>query len=1048
MNLTRAAINNNRITFTLLVVLVFAGLSSYRGMPQAQDPGFTIRAALVMTEFPGASPARVEQLVTDKLEKVIQEIPELDTIVSQSKPGISIITVNFQERYTDMRPIFDNLRRKVERAANDLPQGAATPRVDDEFGDVFSTLVTLVGDGYSYAELEDVSKQVRDELLLIDDVAKVDVYGVQDERIFVEYTNARLAELGLSPQQLRGILSARNIIDSGGDLRTASEQIVLEPSGDFSSVEDLRRALIPMPQGDLLPLRDIASVTRDYIDPPRSKVRVDGEAGILLGISMREGGNVVELGDEIRITIDRLTGRLPHGIDLSILQDGGEIVDVKVQSFVSNLLQSVGIVMLVMLLSLGLRTGLVVATLIPMAIIMAFIFMPMWDVGIDQMSLAALIIALGLLVDNAIVMSESILVRMREGQPPLEAAVGSANELSTSLLISSLTTAAAFLPIYLAESAVGEYTGALFKVVTITLLSSWVLAMTMIPLLCYMFLKVKKQEGGSAYDSKFYRIYRKLLLQLLRRPLISLACVFLVFYGSLMLFRFVPVIFFPDDDRPTLTAQIKLPYGTPLAATEEVIEQIETYIATDLLVGQAEPLPPSGGVLAWLGRLLGLSDEQPNGVTDYTTFLGNGGPRFYLGHDPEQSSPAYALMMINTTTRRSTDWVVDKLRAKAAEIPSVQATIEPLATGPPGGKPIAVRISGREYEEVFDLVDQFKAYLASIEGPIDINDNWGARSKKFLVNVDDDRAQRAGVTNEDVALSLKSLLSGYDATTYREGDKVIPVLLRSNQARGTRIDRFGSINVFSQSTGQSVPIEQVADAEVAWQPANIQRRDRLQTVTVDAELLPGYASNVLLPDIEAWLDEQSVGWPLGYSYEIGGEDEASREANESIGVKLPISGLLIVLLLVAQFNSFRRPAIILLTIPLGLIGVVIGLIVLRGTFGFMTLLGIISLAGIVINNAIVLIDRIGVEIENGHSPERAVIESAQRRLRPILLTTFTTLGGMIPLYLGGGPLFESMAAAIMFGLIFATLLTLGVVPILYTLFFRLQYRQFRYEDAA
>ncbi len=1048
MRVTRAAIERNRVTFAVLAVVLFAGIQSYNGMPRAQDPGFVIRTALVVTEFPGASPARVEQLVTDKLEKAIQEMPELDFLESQSKPGISIISVNVQERYKVMRPIWDSLRRKVDRAEQDLPAGARPPRVDDEFSDVFGTLVTLAGDGYSMAELEVVGKEIRDELLLIDDVAKVDLYGVQDERIFVEYTNARLTELGLSPQQLRGILSARNIIDSGGQVRSPAEEIVLEPTGDFESVEDLRRALIPLPSGDLLPLADIARVERDYVDPPTSAVRVNGQASLLLAASMREGGNVVDLGVDIRTTIDRLQGLYPHGIDLSIVQDEGRIVDAKVASFVSNLVQAVAIVLAVMLLSLGLRTGLVVATLIPMAIVLAFIFMPLWGVGIDQMSLAALIIALGLLVDNAIVMSESIMVQMGEGKSRIDAAVSSAGELALPLLISSLTTSAAFLPIYLAKSAVGEYTGSLFKVVTITLLSSWVLALTMIPLLCSLFLRVAKQEEGVGFDSRLYRGYRRLLLLCLARPALTVVAVIAIFVGSLQLFQFVPVIFFPDDDRPTLTAQLKLPFGTPLSATETVVDRFEQFIADELMVGKAEPLPPAAGLMATISRLFG-NEEPPNGVVDYTTFLGNGGPRFYLGHSPEQSSPAYALMLINTTTRQSTDWAVEKLQRFGAEIPGLETTIDPLSAGPPGGKPIEVRISGRDYERVFDLVDRFKTYLRSIDGPVDVTDNWGARSKKLMVKVDDDRAQRAGVTNEDVALSLKTMLSGTDVTDFREGDKIIPVTLRSDQAGGVALERFGSVNVFSQATGSSVPIEQVAQAEVQWQPANIQRRDRLQTVAVRAELLPGYSAARVVPEVAAWLEEESASWPLGYSFEIGGEDEASREANESIGVQLPVAGLLIVLLLVAQFNSLRRPAIILLTIPLGLIGVVIGLIVLRASFGFMTMLGVISLAGIVINNAIVLLDRVRVEIEeNGRTPQQAIIESAQRRLRPILLTTVTTLGGMIPLYLGGGPLFESMAAAIMVGLVFATLLTLGVVPVLYALLFRVSFADYRYGRSA
>jgi multidrug efflux pump subunit AcrB len=1027
VSLTRAAIEKDRITFAFLLVILVAGVRAYLGMPQSEDPGFTIRTAMVITYFPGASPERVEQLVTDKLEKAIQEIPQVDVINSQSNNGVSIVLVDIQERYKVMRPIWDDLRRKVDRVAEELPEGVIGPNVNDEFGDVFGTVVNLTGDGYTEAELKDVADEVRDELLLIDEVAKVEIHGAQEERVFVEYNNANLAELGLSPGQLKGILESRNIIIPGGEVRTADEQIVLEPSGNFESIEDLKRTIISLPGRDeLIYLEDVAHIYRGYIDPPRHKMRATGVPGLALAISMREGGNILALGEEVTATIDRLQRSYPHGIEFEFTQFQAGEVEGKVDDFVGNLVQAVVIVMLVMLASLGLRTGLVVASLIPMAIVMSFIFMAAFDVGINSMSLAALIIALGLLVDNAIVMSESIMVSISEGKPAKEAAIESAAELRTPLLVSSLTTAAAFLPIYLAKSAVGEYTAALFQVVTMTLLCSWVLALTMIPLFCVLFLKVEPKKEG-AFETRFYRSYRAVLLWGLRRPWRGVLMVTLVFFGSLQLFRFVPAIFFPPNERQTLTVELRLPTGTPLASTEEVAIEVEEFIAETML----------------------LDDEQieagEEGVTDWATFIGEGAPRFFLSYGPEQASPEYAILVINTTSRPFVDVAVERLREFCRRFPGLKAEIDPLPLGPPAGDPIEVRVAGRDIDTIFSLVDQVKTRLAEVAGPRNIADNWGARSKKLLVEINEARAQRAGVTNEDVAISLQTILSGITTTEYREEDKIIPVTLRSVGADRLDLAKLDSVNVFSQVTGRSVPLKQVADLEVAWQPSNIRRRDRLRTVTVAADLEPGFTAIGVNQSLVPLLDEVSASWPVGYSYEIGGEDEASQEANASIAEQLPVAGLIIVLLLVGQFNSVRRPLIILITIPLGIIGVVVGLLVMRSYFGFMTLLGLVSLAGIVINNAIVLLDRIKIEVDvNGLEPRRAIVESAQRRLRPILLTTFTTLGGLIPLYIGGGVMYRPMAVAIMFGLVFATALTLGVVPILYSLFFKVSFSEFDY----
>jgi len=1034
MSITAAAIAKKRITGTALAVVVVAGLSAYDAMPRAEDPGFTIRTALVTTIFPGASPERVEQLVTDKLEKRIQEMPEIDFLNSRSKPGVSLIYVNVKESYRTMRPIWDNLRRKVEAAVPDLPEGIVGPTVDDEFGDVFGTLIALTGDGFSYAELKEVADRSRDELLLIEEVAKVEIAGIQRERVFVEFSGARLAELGLSPGQLKSILESANIIFPGGQVFTDREQIVLEPSGSFESVEQLAQTVIRLPGTGLVQLGDVANVRRGYVDPPASMVTHQGHPALVLAVSLREGGNIITLGEEVRKTLARLRAAYPVGLEFDVLYFQPEFVQKKVDDFVMNLLQAIGIVIAVMLLFLGLRTGLVIASLIPMAMVAAFMVMGFLSIGLDQMSLAALIIALGMLVDNAIVMSESIMVQMGEGKGAVQAACDSAAELRIPLLTSSLTTAAAFLPIYLAESTTGEYTAPIFEVVTITLLCSWLLALTMTPLLCVLFLKVGADASGESFDGRPYRLYRRTLLALLARPLVTVAGAVLLLLGSFQLLRFVPQIFFPANDKPVMYAELSYPVGTPLERTRAAIEELDGFIATEM---RAE-VGADGAVTR-------------HGITSWASFAGSGPPRFYLSLSQEPPSPEYSYLLMDTTDRwRMESEFIPRLEAFCRErFPDATFLAAPLALGPPVQAPIQVRISGREADQVFDIVESVKTRLTETPGTRDIGDDWGPRAKKLFVRIDQARAQRAGLTNEDVAISLQTVLSGITITDYREEDEIIPVVLRSVAADRQDLGKLETHNIYVQRTGRAVPLKQVADIEVVFQPASVLRRDRLKTVTVDAGLEPGYNAISVARQLQSWLEEESRGWPPGYRFEQGGEIESSAQAQASIGAKLPIAGLIIVLLLVAQFDSLRRPAIIVLTIPLGLVGVILGLLVTQQPFGFMALLGVISLAGIVINNAIVLIDRIGLEIGvNGLEPRRAIVEAGQRRLRPILLTTATTVGGLVPLWLGGGPLFEPLAVAILFGLLFATLLTLGIVPVLYALFFRVRFAGFRYGDAS
>ncbi|GGC00764.1 multidrug transporter AcrB [Marinobacterium zhoushanense] len=1017
MNITAGAIGNSRLTWVLVLCIVLAGIDTFLKMPRAYDPGFIIRAAQITTQFPGASPERVEQLITSPIEDVVKEIPELDFVKSESRTGVSIVTVNISESYKDMRPIWDELRRKVDDIRSDMPDGVVGPSVNDEFGDVFGIVMSITGEGFSYAEVERVAEQVRDRLLRIPDAAKVEIYGDQEERIFVEFDNARLSELGISPNQLSQALATRNIVIPGGSFALGNERIALEPSGNFETVEDIRKTILSIPGSEnLLYLDDIAEVSRGYVDPAQALVHSSGTPALALGIAMREGGNNILLGEQVRAALDELQPNYPYGIEFDLVNFVPDEVDQKVRDFVVNLLQAVAIVTLVMLISLGLRTGLVVASLIPLAMLLAIIVMSVLGIGLDQISLAALIIALGMLVDNGIVMSESIMVQMETGKRALAAAVDSAAELKIPLLTASLTTAAAFLPIYLAESNVGEFTASLFKVVTITLLSSWVISLTVIPMLCVHFMKVAPRS--EAFDSGLYGIYRRALLALLRHRFITLAVTLVVFAVAMLGFRYLPNLFFPPSDRLYFKVELELPEGTAIERTEQVVSELERYMQREWVV----------------------SDSRASGVTNWVSYVGNAGPKFILSHNPKPSNPSYALMIVNVSDLALVDPAMDGVRAYAFEhFPDLRLKTRRIENGPSVENPVEVRLSGQDSASLFNAVKALKVRMAEIGGLDAISDDWGQRIKKLEIRIDQPRALRAGVTSQDIAISLQAGLSGLEMTEYREGEDSIPVILRSHASNQQDIGKVEGLSVFVQSTGQSVPLTQVANLAVVWEAARIFRRDGVRTVTLGAQLQPGVTAAEKFAQLKPWLDQQKDSWGTRVRYEFGGESESSAKANQSIIDKLPVAALIIVLVLVAQFNSIRKSFIILTTVPLGLIGVVAGLLLGHSFFGFMTFLGIISLAGIVINNAIVLLERIKIELDSGVEPQVAIVSAAMQRARPILLTTSTTVLGLLPLYLGGGEMWEPMTIAIMAGLLFSTLLTLGVVPVLYALIYGIRY---------
>ena len=1008
MTLTRLAVENNRVTWVVLAVIILAGLQAFMNMPRAYDPGFIIRTAQVVTYFPGAAAERVEALVSSPIEEVVKELPELDFVQSESRSGVSIVSVNIRESYSAMRPIWDNLRRKIDSVADELPAGVSTPQVNDDFGDVYGIVVGLTGEGFTFSELDTISDEAKAVFLQLRDTAKVEILGVQEERVFVEYNNARLADLGLSPGLLTQILEERNIVVSGGSFKLGDERISLEPSGNFESIEEIGETLLRLPEtNQLFQLRDVATLSRSYVDPPEELVSINGAPGIAIAIAMREGGNNIELGRAVKNAIAGFYDTYPIGIEFKLVNFSPQEVEDKVKGFVANLMQAIGVVSLVMLATLGLRTGLVVSSLIPITMLLSIIVMSSLNIGLDQISLAALIIALGMLVDNGIVMSENIMVRMEKGQSSFEAALSSSAELRTPLLTASLTTAAAFLPIYLAESSVGEFTASLFKVVTITLLSSWVVSLTIIPLLCVLFLRVKADAGAA--PSKMEGLYRRGLNGLLRYRTATLLLTAVVFVVALRGFEFVPKLFFPPSDRSYFTVEFESPTGTSIDKTHKIVAEVEQYLAR-----------------------LKADPNSDSAVRDWVTYVGSGGPRFVLSHNPVPPTPSFALMVVNT----SSPGAIASIRRELEEFtedryPDLELKTRLIENGPAVDNPVEIRLSGTDSTALFNAVDAVKKQYQDVGGLRNISDDWGQRQKKIEVRINQARAVRVGITNQDIALSMQAGLTGIQLTEYREGEDVIPVVLRSKASTLHDINKVSSLSVYNQSSGQAVPLRQVADVKLVWDIAKVYRRDGVRTVAVGAQLEPGVTAADRMLLIGPWLEAQREIWGPSVGIELGGESESSGDANEAIGAKLPIAAFIILLLLVGQFNSLRKSVIILTTIPLGLIGVVASLLLGQSFFGFMTLLGVVSLAGIVINNAIVLLERIGLELAAGESHLDAILNAAGQRARPIILTTATTVLGLLPLYLGGGEMWEPMALAIMGGLLVSTVLTLGVIPVLY-----------------
>lgn len=1016
----------------VLATVILLGINMYNSLSRDSMPPYTVRVATIVTQFPGASPERVEQLVTDRLEKVAQELPELKEVNSTSRTGLSVVSVVLKDEVgpEELQPVWDRLRRKLN-ALKGLPSNVKPRLNDDGIGEVYGILLGLYSSEVSYADMKVYADDLLDDLVSLPDAAKVVIGGAQEERVFVEFDNAVLKEYGLTSQMLQGIIGSLNILSSGGQVNLEDERIILEPTGNFNDLADLENTLIPVGNsGQLISLKDITTVRKGYIDPPDQLIRVNGQNALSLYVNLKGGANVIKLGEDVDKVVEEWEGKLPIGLELTRLASLDTYIDFKISDFINNLIQSIVIVLAVMLIFLGVRTGSIIASLIPTVTIATLMLMGIINMGLNQVTLAALIMALGMMVDNAIVVAETIMVKMENGIGAKDAAIQACSELFTPLLISTLTTSAAFLAFYLAETTMGDIVGPIFVVISLALLSSWFIALTVITLFCYLFLKVKpkgESEPGivDRVIATLKSYYQKLIMVALRAKYLVLFLILGAFVLSLYGFTKIEFLFFPDSDRNMITVDINLPLGTRIESTRQLVLELEEYMEDSLRVGE----------------------NRVNGLMDWSSYIGKGPESYDLGYSPDEANSSYAHMLVNTSSAEFNVPMIAKIDAFCFEhFPNADIKVSSLAAGG-GGTPIEIKISGDDPGILTEIAESVKLKLNSIPGTKNVKDDWGPKSKKFVVDIDQNRAQAAGISSQDIATSLQTVLDGFQTGEYREDDKSIPIIMRGQGSQQQSLESLETLNVYGQSSGRNVPLIQVADIIPQWQYAKIKRSDLERSINVSSELRADGNASAITNGITPWIEAEAANWPDGYEYKFGGDAENTAENMGAVIKYLPISGFIIILLLIIQFNSFRKMALVVSTIPLGVIGVVIGLLIFQKPFGFMPFLGVISLAGIVINNAIVLIDRIEIEQRDfKRSVHDSVIVACLQRFRPILLATFTTVLGLIPLYISGGAMWEGMAISIMIGLLFGTIITLLFIPSFYSILFRVSYKDYSFNE--
>jgi multidrug efflux pump subunit AcrB len=1007
MDLAAIAIKNRVVTLTLTVVMLAAGLSSFEKMSRLEDPEFTIKVALVMTPYPGASAEEVEQEVSDYLEIAVQQLGQLDRVESKSDRGLSTLTVTVKNNYDakTLPQVWDELRRKVGDAAGSLPAGAGQPIVIDDYGDVYGVFVAVTADGYTYAELKSYVDFLRRELLLVDDVGKIATYGERTEAIYISFDRDRMSQLGISSSGIVDDLLQKNLVTNSGRVRVGSEFITIEPTGGLSAIEQFEELIIRGGGGQQIYLRDIATIRRDYVDPQNTILRYDGKLSIGLGISTIAGGNVVTMGEALRDRMIELEELRPVGMDFGIVSMQSDAVAAAISGFVVSLLQAVAIVIVVLLLFMGLRSGLLIGAILLVTIVGSFIFLNPMGVALERISLGALIIALGMLVDNAIVVVDGILIRMQKGEKPEDAASAVVKQSAWPLLGATIIATLAFAAIGTSDDSTGEFCRSLFQVVMVALLLSWVTAVTITPLLCVIFLKPPKQEQGQTdpYGSGFYLKYKAFLQGCIRKRYLTAVVVAGMFGTALWGFTYVDQSFFPKSTRPQFMVDLWLPQGTHIDETVVQVAEIEQY--------------------------LGEFDE----ITHITSLIGQGGLRFLLTYTPELLNGAYAQLLVDVEDYRSIARIGSIIEGELqAKYPDILSYYSAFQLGPGSTGRIQARFSGPDIPVLRRFAEQTKAIFRADSDSKAIRTDWRQRVKVIRPVLADRRANISGITRPMVAKAMAEAFQGGVAGYYRENDLQIPIILRAEAHLRQDIASAQNLQIWSPIAQRMIPLRQVvSEFETSFEDEIVNRRDRKRTMTIYADPKEGLAAALfsrVRPQVEA------LELPSGYALEWGGEYEDSGKAQAALAGSIPVFVLAMILVTIVLFNSLRQPLVIWLCVPLALIGVTLGLLSTGQPFGFMALLGFLSLVGMLIKNAIVLIDQINIEEAEGKELLTAIIDAGVSRLRPVAMAALTTALGMIPLLMDA--FFASMAITIIGGLMFATVLTMVVVPVFYAMFYK------------
>lgn len=1010
--LTRFALSNPMLVLAFVLLALIAGPLSFLTHPSREDPQITIRSASVVAKFPGMPALKVEQLLTTILEEKIREIPEVDEIKSTSSTGQALINITVGDDFSDLDPIWTNLRHKMEEVKSSLPTGAEGPFVDTDLGDVAMATIALTADGFDNAELHASAKALRRQLYArVPGIRKVTFFGVREQQVHIEFDVVRLSQLGVEGREIVSAIQNQNVIKPGGQVEADGMTLTVQPTGDFETLDEVKRVAIAVPDsaGQSLQLGDIADISLGFKDPPGPQAFFNGKPAIVIAVSMTDGFDANAFAKGLVIFTDEAKTALPLGMFLEYITFQPEEIKTAIAGVLNNLWQTVVIVLLVVVAFLGLRTGLIVGAMVPLVMVISILVMRFAGIDLERMSLASLIISLGLLVDNGIVIAEEIQARLARGQERLKAAKEVGAMLSGPLLASSLTTIFAFMPLMLMPGSAGEYTRSISLVVAISLIVSWVVALTALTLVCIWLLKPGKQQDEEiAYNRPYLNVYRRSMSFLLHWRWVTAAASFATIIFGVLLFANISKTFFPASERAQLQITVRLPVGSNTYATSAVINRLQTWLLDK-----------------------GANPEVKNLVA----YVATGGPRFYLSLSPIDGFPNNGYFIVNLNRFEDVDGLEVKVREYAfAQVPEASVIPEKMSMGPGHAGLVEYRIFGPSIKTIVESAEAIKTAMRATPDARDIKDDWSNPAVTVQVRVNQDAARRSGVTSADIADALNSQLAGAAISDYRLGDLSIPVIARAKGEARQNLDRLRTLTI-PRPGGAPVPLLQIAQLEGAPNYARIKRQDIERVITVSAVSTTQSAAafNTSLSDTIAGIE---ASLPSGYRIELGGEVEGSADANERLASNFPIAAALMVLTLIWQFNSFIRPALILAVIPLTVTGFALALALAPGAnFGFMAILGVLALMGIVVNNAIILIDRIDVERARRETLTEAIIEAGVRRLRPILMTTCTTALGLAPIIIARDVLFYDLALVIAGGLVIGTALSLVVIPCLYAIVF-------------